>query len=92
MTKPLIASKLPDNYDPLKDDVYMSPNMLRYFKDKLEHIREQQNVIEELHCDNLPLEESDYLLHQKIEEAICLIEKGCYGYCQITGEAIGIAA
>ena len=45
MTKPLIASKLPDNYDPLKDDVYMSPNMLRYFKDKLENIREQQNVI-----------------------------------------------
>lgn len=31
-----IAPKIPDNYDPLKDEMYMSPYMLLYFQNKLE--------------------------------------------------------
>ena len=33
-----IAPKLPENYDPLRDEVYMSPYMLRFFQNKLENM------------------------------------------------------
>lgn len=36
-----IAPKLPDNYDPLKNEIYMSPYMLLYFKNKLEKMLEE---------------------------------------------------
>jgi hypothetical protein len=33
-----IALKLPENYNPLEDEVYMSPYMLRFFQNKLENM------------------------------------------------------
>ena len=33
-----IALKLPENYDPLRDEVYMSPYMLHFFQNKLENM------------------------------------------------------
>lgn len=89
MSKP-IASKLPDNYDPLKDDVYMSSNMLCYFKNKLEQMHKLNDIIEVLHYDNITQREQEYLKRKEIEEALYSIEEGYYGYCQITGDPIGV--
>src|SRR3954451_2689061 len=36
-----ITLELPDNYDPLNDQIYMSPYMLRYFKNKLEKMLDE---------------------------------------------------
>jgi len=41
MIQPSIASNLPKDYDPVTDNVYMSPNMLCYFKNQLEKMREE---------------------------------------------------
>jgi len=71
MTKSLIAPKLRPNYDPMKDDTYMSPDMLRYFKDKLEKLRQEildkENNIS-LSLINNPNKESDFVDQAVTEE------------------------
>jgi hypothetical protein len=84
------SSKLPKKYDPLIDEGYMSPDMLRYFKNKLERMLKNQSVMEELHNGNFKFEE-DYLTYREIEESLKLIETGGYGYCLKTGKPIGVA-
>ena len=114
MTQFSLAPKLPDNYDPLQDDIYMSPNMLLYFKDKLENMRQEilnkehdislslmnnpnkepdfvdQAVTEELVYDDFMFQEHENKILKEIDKSPALIEQGSYGYCQETGEAIGV--
>lgn len=90
MAHSTIALKLPKNYDPLKDTVYMSPNMLLYFKKKLEHMHYNHDIIEELHCNDLCHQAREYRLRKEIDDALVRIEQGSYGYCEKTGMPIGI--
>jgi DnaK suppressor protein len=110
----MIQVKLPDQYDLTKDEVYMSPNMLNYFKNKLENMRQDilekehtislslmdnpnkepdfvdRAVTEELIYDDFMFQEHEHKILIEINAALALIEEGSYGYCQETGEAIGI--
>ena len=110
----MIQVKLPDQYDLTKDEVYMSPNMLNYFKNKLENMRQDilekehtislslmdnpnkepdfvdRAVTEELIYDDFMFQEHEHRILIEINAALALIEEGSYGYCQETGEAIGL--
>lgn len=90
MEHPKIALKLPKQYNPLEDSIYMSPNMLLYFKQKLESMRSNQSIIEELHYNNLLHHAYEYLLRKEIDNALARIELGTYGYCAKTGKPIGV--
>ncbi|MCC2646608.1 MAG: hypothetical protein K0R02_673 [Rickettsiaceae bacterium] len=35
------SNRLPEGYNPLKDDDYMSSNMLKYFEQKLEYLKKE---------------------------------------------------
>lgn len=83
-------NKLPKNYNPLYDNSYMSANMRLYFKQRLKMMLKDQTVIEELHYNNLPLQEQEYLLRKQIEDAIQALENCRYGYCKKTGTPIGV--
>lgn len=110
----MIQVKLPDKYDLIKDDAYMSPNMLSYFKNKLENMRQEilkkehiislslmdnpnkepdfvdRAVTEELIYDDFMFQEHEHKILIEINASLALIEQGRYGYCQETGEAIGL--
>lgn len=106
--------KLPPGYRPSPNEEYMNPMHLAYFKQKLEHWREEliaesQETLEHLRTETRDVgdeaerasRESDNILElrtrdryrkllRKIEEAIKRIEDGSYGYCEETGEEIGL--
>lgn len=86
MTKFRVAGKLPKDYEPLDDNVYMSPVMLLYFKKKLKIALRDQIIIEGLRGYQV----EDYFIHQEIQECLISIEKGSYGYCKKTLQPIGI--
>jgi len=101
-------------YKPKKDEEYMNPMHMAYFKQKLESwrqelIAESQETLEHLRTETRDVgdeaerasRESDNILElrtrdryrkllHKIEEAIKRIEDGSYGYCEETGEEIGL--
>lgn len=101
-------------YDPLKDPLYMSPQMLNYFNDKLRNFEHQilhkeqdisfnmmgspnvevdhvdRGVIEEYNFNQFSFQEHEDLLLKEVQEALRRIERGTYGYCQETGEPIGV--
>jgi DnaK suppressor protein len=108
------SGSLPLNYDPLKDQTYMSADMVAYFKQKLtkmleDLIKEEELIslnkadfptkeadyvessqIEELSLEeNLPLQNEDYL-KREVEDALYRINLGTYGYCEETGDPIGV--
>ena len=66
-----VAKTLPDNYDPLKDEVYMSPYMLLYFKDKLEEklheVLQKENQISHSSMDE-PNRQPDHVDQGIVEE------------------------
>lgn len=106
--------KLPPGYRPSANEEYMNPMHLAYFKQKLDHWREEliaesQETLEHLRTETRDVgdeaerasRESDNILElrtrdryrkllRKIEEAIKRIEDGNYGYCEETGEEIGL--
>lgn len=110
----LITNNLSSNYDPRKDNEYMSSNMLRFFKNKLEEMHkeivvkenaishsivDQPNIspdildkgaVEESLFNDFMLQEHDDRLRHEVEEALERINKGTYGYCLETNEAIGV--
>ncbi len=106
--------KLPKNYHPSKDEKYMSPKQLEYFRQKLlawrqELLEESRETMEHLKeenwheadiADRASLEteagvelrtRNRYLkLISKIDAALRRIDEGEYGYCEETGEPIGL--
>lgn len=108
-------AKLPPNYRPTEKEPYMNPQMLEYFRQKLEAwkaeiIKEADATLQELH-DEGGLQEPDVAdrasvetevalelrardrqrkLISKIDEALERIKNGDYGYCEETGDPIGI--
>jgi DnaK suppressor protein len=103
-----------ENYDPLQDPIYMSPEMIEYFKEKLLAMREDlrqkehntslslmaasvrepdlidQGVTEELRYHQFALQEHEHQLLIQIDQALNRLCNGDYGYCEETGEPIGI--
>ncbi len=104
-------------YDPLKDPVYMSDDMIQYFKMKLIALRDQirkkdrqidaipfttientddvkdigdQSEKEELRHRNLVFNRHEAFVLSEITEALQRIDNGSYGYCDETGNIIGI--
>ena len=97
--------KLKKNYKPLKKEKYMCPNQLEYFRQKLENWREELVEESRETISNLQHEvrdvgdeaeratretENSLELISKIEKALTRIEEGEYGYCEETGEEIGL--
>ncbi|NUY39622.1 TraR/DksA family transcriptional regulator [Wolbachia endosymbiont of Litomosoides brasiliensis] len=92
-------TKLPKSYTPSEDEEYMSIKQLEYFNLKLE------SMLAEL--EKQELEDSAYYSDEdggneklikrrkdkkeKIKEALEKIKLGTYGYCNRTGEEIGVA-
>ena len=111
----VISSSVPKNYDPLKDQEYMSPYMRRHFKEKLramlkdlideendlrlnqkeypvreaDHVDQSKTIEEAKFQEYLSLGHEEYL-KEEVERALERIEAGTYGYCEETGEAIGV--
>jgi len=107
--------KLPAGYVPSKDEEYMNPMQLLYFRNKLqswrdELITESQETLDHLRSEIRDVgdeaerasRESDNILElrtrdryrrllKKIDDAIKRIEDGSYGFCDETGEDIGLA-
>ena len=107
--------KLPAGYVPRKDEEYMNPMQLLYFRNKLrswrdELITESQETLDHLRSEIRDVgdeaerasRESDNILElrtrdryrkllKKIDDAIKRIDDGSYGFCEETGEDIGLA-
>ena len=105
---------LPPDYKPSKDEEYMNPMQLEYFRQKLvawkeDLLKESGITIEELKEGGLnepdlndrASNETDTALElrtrgrmrkliKKINQALERIEDGSYGYCEETGDPIGI--
>ncbi|WP_018412318.1 RNA polymerase-binding protein DksA [Methyloversatilis thermotolerans] len=77
----------------------MRDDILRKADETVEHMREVDNVsdpadratVEEEHTLELRTRDRERKLLKKIEQAIDRIDAGEYGYCDETGEPIGIA-
>ena len=112
MTSPTLA---PD-YKPTEKEKYMNPNMLEYFRQKLQAQKaellkgsantlldlQQEGGIQEPDMADRATAETDMGLElrtrdrerkliSKIDSALMRIEDGSYGYCEETGEPIGVA-
>jgi DnaK suppressor protein len=78
--------------------VRMRDDILRKADETVEHMREVDNVsdpadratVEEEHTLELRTRDRERKLLKKIEQAIERIDAGEYGYCDETGEPIGI--
>ena len=105
---------LPPDYKPSKDEEYMSPMQLEYFRQKLvawkeDLLKESGVTIDDLkegglnepdlndRASNetekaLELRTRDRMrkLIKKINQALERIEDGSYGYCEETGDPIGL--
>jgi DnaK suppressor protein len=105
---------LPEGYKPSKDEEYMNPMQIEYFRQKLENWRlrllnESEETLQHLKKENwnepdfndrasveteaaIELKTRDRYrkLIDKIEHTIQRINDGNYGYCEETGEEIGI--
>jgi len=106
--------KISKVYKPSPKDKYMGPKHMLYFRNKLQHWREELIIESQETLEHLKSEirdvgdeaerasrESDNILElrtrdryrkllKKIDEAMKRIEDGSYGYCEETGEEIGI--
>ena len=77
----------------------MRDDILRKADETVEHMREVDNVsdpadratVEEEHTLELRTRDRERKLLKKIEQAIDRIDAGDYGYCDETGEPIGLA-
>jgi len=95
---------LPPNYRPTEKEPYMSALMLEFFRQKLlnwlHDLQEEGGLQEPDIADRAAVETEVALemrardrqrkLLSKIDEALQRIEEGNYGYCEETGEKIGI--
>jgi DnaK suppressor protein len=109
-----IPTSLPANYDPLKDPIYMSADMVAFFKQKLTKRLEdliQEEKLLKLNRVDFPSREAEYVetgqieelrreeilsfqnednLKQEVEDALYRIDMATYGYCEETGDPIGV--
>ena len=94
---------LPPDYKPSADEEYMNEYQVEYFRQKLlswkkSLLEQSKDTLEDLRQgglnqpDQLDLRTKDRArkLISKINEALKRIEDGVYGYCEETGEPIGI--
>lgn len=93
--------QLPQGYEPSEDETYMNSNQMQYFKNlllqwKKKLIEESNDTIkhlqEEEYADDTELRQRNkYLkLQTKIDKALKRIEDQEYGFCEETGEPIGL--
>ncbi|WP_341821979.1 TraR/DksA family transcriptional regulator [Wolbachia endosymbiont (group A) of Ischnus inquisitorius] len=93
--------KSPEDYTPSKDEEYMSVKQLEYFSLKLQSILAElekqeleDNSIDTYYSDedsgNEELIKRRKDRKEKIKEALEKIKLGTYGYCDGTGEEIGV--
>ncbi len=93
--------KSPEDYPPSEDEEYMSVKQLEYFSLKLQSILAElekqeleDNSIDTYYSDedsgNEELIKRRKDRKEKIKEALEKIKLGTYGYCDGTGEEIGV--
>ncbi|VVC35158.1 Zinc finger, DksA/TraR C4-type [Cinara cedri] len=88
--EPLRAMSLQD-YVPSESEEYMNKKHLEYFSEKLHSMLndlKQQALIDDSDDTKLAKRRTDK--EEKIKEALKKITDGTYGYCDETGEEIGI--
>jgi len=95
--------KLPKGYMPSPDEEYMNPMQIEYFRQKLatwrdDLVEESRETISNLQSEVRETENSLELrtrdryrkLINKINKTLSRIDDGEYGYCEETGEEIGL--
>ncbi|WP_423348919.1 TraR/DksA family transcriptional regulator [Wolbachia sp. wLmal] len=93
--------KSPEDYTPSEDEEYMSVKQLEYFSLKLQSILAEleKQELEDNSIDTYYFDEdsgNEELIKrrkdrkEKIKEALEKIKLGTYGYCDGTGEEIGV--
>ena len=76
---------LPEKYKPTEKEPYMNPVMIEYFRQKL--VDWKAEILKE---SGATLQDRQRKLISKIDEALERIENGEYGFCEETGDPIGI--
>ena len=104
-TKPSKTSSIvvPANYIPTDEEAFMNDRMKEFFRRRLLEWREDiasqtRDTVEYLqgervnHPDPTDIATRDRLrkLVRKIDKALARIEDGTYGYCEETGDPIGV--
>jgi DnaK suppressor protein len=81
---------LPPDYRPSEDEPFMNERHRMYFRQKLMNWKEE--IIRQTKDRALELRARDRQrkLINKIDAALARIEDGSYGYCEETGEPIGL--
>ncbi|BAO99387.1 dnaK suppressor protein putative [Wolbachia endosymbiont of Cimex lectularius] len=90
--------KLPEDYTPSEDEEYMSVKQLEYFSSKLQSMLtelEKQELEDSAYYSDEDSRSEKLIQHrkdkkEKIKEALEKIKLGTYGYCEGTGEEIGV--
>ncbi|WP_168464756.1 TraR/DksA family transcriptional regulator [Wolbachia endosymbiont of Ctenocephalides felis wCfeT] len=90
--------KLPENYTPSEDEEYMSARQLEYFSLKLQlelDELEKQELEDGVHYSDEDSGDEKLIKRrkdkkEKIKEALEKIKLGTYGYCDGTGDEIGV--
>ncbi|MBD0391605.1 TraR/DksA C4-type zinc finger protein [Wolbachia endosymbiont of Pentalonia nigronervosa] len=91
MNRELLGVMSIQDYVPSENEEYMNKKHLEYFSEKLQLMLnelEQQALIEDSDNEKLAKRRTDK--KEKIQEALEKITDGTYGYCDETGEEIGI--
>ena len=86
---------LPPDYVPNKKEEYMNEMQLEYFRQKLldwkkDLLNQSSGTLETDKSIDLRTKDRARKLIVKIDQALDRIEDGTYGYCEETGEEIGI--
>jgi DnaK suppressor protein len=86
----------------MSDKDYMNEDQLAFFKNKLEQLQENlretvivpdpadRATIEEEHALELRTRDRERKLLKKVQQSIARIDSGDYGWCEETGEPIGV--
>lgn len=90
--------KLPEDYTPSENEEYMNVKQLEYFSLKLQSILadlekqdlEDSSIYSDGDSGNGELIKRRKDRKEKIKEALEKIKSGTYGYCDGTGEEIGV--
>ena len=86
---------LPPDYVPSPDEEYMNDLQVEYFRQKLlawkkSLLNQSQDTLEDLRQGGLNQPDDIDRASMEINDALKRIEDGTYGYCEETGEPIGL--
>jgi DnaK suppressor protein len=88
--EPAVSVDLSDDYRPSENEAYMNERQRSYFRKLLEGLKSDILIAESDKALELRTRDRQRKLIAKIDSALRRIDDGTYGYCEATGEPIGL--